>query len=141
MTCPRDAGNKNIDSHWLRTLPTRVSSSKSGTLKHLFPGKRGGASLRSVRHTHARRTHTACFRGWRRPPGWDGRGAEGSPHGPQEVPPKPAAAASRGAQSPRRTRARGNWCHPGSLQVNRAVAIHSQCPERPSGLRSGCEWP
>lgn len=22
MTCPRDAGNKNIDSHWLRPLPT-----------------------------------------------------------------------------------------------------------------------
>lgn len=138
MTCPRDAGNKNIHSHWLRTLPTPVSSSKSGTLKHLFPGKRGGASLRSVHHNkHARRTHSTRSRGWRRPPSRDGRGAEGVPLGPQEVPPEPAPGASRGAQSPRRTRARENWGHPGSLRVNRAVAIHSQCPDRPSSEELG----
>lgn len=110
----------------------RVSSSQSGTLKHLFPGKRGGASLRSVNHKH-----TPPYGGWLRPLRWDGRGAQGLPHGPQKVPPKPAAEAGRGAQSPRRTRARGNWGHLGSPRVSRAAVIHSRRPERPSRRERG----
>lgn len=140
MTCPRDAGNKNIDNHWLRPLPTLGSSCRSGTLKHVS-WEEGGAIL-TVNLKHKQSTH--AHRGWQRPPCWDGRGAQCLAHGPQKAPAKPAEAAGLGAQSPRRICACENWCHPGSLQLSRAVVIHSQCPERPSrGSWAGrwCKWP
>lgn len=135
MTCPRDAGNKNIDNHWLRPLPTRVSSPMSGTLKHLFPGKKGGASLQSVNHKHThthpqRRLAASSLLGcaWGRV--LSTRSPEGSPKashsGPEDLRP-------RNLVSP--------GFAPSELRCRHSFAVSGASFQRGAGLRPGCEWP
>lgn len=147
MTCPRDAGNKNTDSHWLRTLPTWVSSSKSGTLKHLFPGKRGGASRRSVRRKHARSAHS--LHPLPRPAAASSPLAWAWGRGFATRPPGGSCQASRSGESrraeptedPRPRNLVPPRLAPSEPRCRHSFAVSRASFPRGAGLRRGCEWP